>query len=86
MTVNAVPRSTVRPSFRRAPTTVSATAAAVAASAVSPTPPKWTQASSVTWSWAKKPSRLDGTRIAAAAAASAGAAEVRDAHSAGIGL
>ena len=38
MTENAVPTRTVRASLRRAPTTVSATAAAVAATAVKPTP------------------------------------------------
>ena len=38
MTENAVPTRTVRASLRRAPTTVSAMAAAVAATAVNPTP------------------------------------------------
>ena len=38
MTEKAVPRRTVRPSRRRAPITVSATAAAAAARAVMPTP------------------------------------------------
>ena len=38
MTENAVPTRTVRASLRRAPTTVRATAAAVAAIAVKPTP------------------------------------------------
>ena len=74
ITVNAVPSRTVRPSFRRAPTIVSATAARVAATAVRPTPAKCVHAPNETWSCARKPSRLVGSRIAAAAQASAGTA------------
>src|SRR5262245_12536225 len=42
MTENAVPTTNVRPSPRRAPWIVSASAASAAVSAVSPTPSKWT--------------------------------------------
>ncbi len=54
ITEKAVPIRTVRPSFRLAPIRVNATAAAVAAAAVIPTPTKWTSPPNATLSRAKK--------------------------------
>jgi hypothetical protein len=86
ITVKAVPSRTVRPSLRRAPSIVSANAAAVAATAVRPTPAKCVQAPNETWSCAKKPSSVVGRRTAAAAAASAGCCLTGEPHPGGIGL